>query len=505
VARLPTGPSARLSACSLACGLALALAGCATGPSFNKPSPAAPDDWTSWRSADDALRTTVGNARALPPDWWRAFGDPTLDRLVQRAFLASPDLRTAMLHFAQARAQRATVEAQRGPLVDATGGAVRQRQSEHGAGTRMIDVIGGDRSTLAQALSAPFTLYQMGFDASWEPDLWGRVRRAVEAADADVSGQAALLDLARLSLVSDVARSYFELRTTQRQIRLAREDIAALEDREGLLQARVNGGVADHLDLERQRAELTAVKARLPELLAQAGVSANQIALLLGERPGALRDELAAAPDGPTVLPDLALGLPSEVALRRPDIRAAEARLHRATASIGVARAELYPSIRLGARFGYESYLNGEFSAWGSRAWSIGPTLALPLFDRGRRKSVVQLRELEQQEAAVDYQKTVLKAWQEIDDALSGFTAEQQQERALQARMHSAGQAYELARARYDAGVADFLSVLDGQRGYLQARRDLAASEGRLGTRYVMVNKAIGNVPLPATEERTDR
>ena len=491
--RILRGQPSRLAVCLLA----LAMAGCAVGPDFVKPTPSAPDDWTSWRSADDALRTPVGNEQALPADWWRAFGDPTLDRLAQRAFEASPDLQTAALHFAQARAQRSTVEAQRGPQVNANGGAIRQRLSEYGASTRMIDAIGGDRSTLAQVLSEPFTLYQIGFDASWELDLWGRVRRSIEAADAEVSGQAALLDLARLSLISDVVRNYFELRTTQRQIRLAREDIAALEERVGLLEARVQGGIVDHLDLERQRAELAAVKAQLPGLLAQEGASANQIALLLGERPGALRNELAAvADDGRTALPDLALGLPSEVALRRPDIRAAEARLHRATASIGVAQAELYPSIRLGARFGYESYLSGEFSAWGSRTWSIGPTLSLPLFDRGRRKSVVQLRELEQQEAAVNYQRTVLKAWQEIDDALSGYTAEQQQERELQARMHSAGQAYELAQARYDGGMADFLSVLDSQRSYLQARRELAASEGRVGTRYVMVNKAIGNTQL---------
>ena len=153
------------------CLLALALAGCAVGPDFVKPTPATPDDWTSWRSADDALRMPVGNEQTLPADWWRAFGDPTLDQLAQRAFEASPDLQTAALRFAQARAQRSTVEAQRGPQVDASGGAVRQRQSEYGAGTRMIDAIGGDRSTLAQVLSEPFTFYQIGFDASWELDL----------------------------------------------------------------------------------------------------------------------------------------------------------------------------------------------------------------------------------------------------------------------------------------------------------------------------------------------
>ena len=176
-------------------------------------------------------------------------------------------------------------------------------------------------------------------------------------------------------------------------------------------------------------------------------------------------------------------------------IRAAEARLHRATANIGVAQADLYPSIRLGAHVGLRSYLSGEFSDWGSRAWSIGPSLSLPLFDHGRRKSVVELRKLEQQEAAVDFQRTVLKAWQEIDDALNAYTAERQQARQLAERARSAGDARKLALARYEGGAVDYTVALDSQRRYLQARRDLAASEGRLATRYVTVNKAIGNVP----------
>ena len=496
-----------------ACALALALAGCAVGPDFTRPETAAPDDWNSWRSADDALRAPLAATPALPSQWWLAFGDPVLNQLQQRALAASPDLRTAALRYAQARVQRGVVAAQRAPEIDASGGITRQRQSEYGAGTRMIDAIGGDRETLAKALSEPFTLYQAGFDASWELDLWGRVRRSIEGADADVVRQAALLDLARLTLASDLARNYFELRTAQRQIRLAREDIAALEDRMRILAARARGGTVGQLDLEQQRADLADTRAQLPPLLAQAAASINQIALLLGERPGALRDELAdqetgaginmdrgkgagkSTATGAPALPDLALGLPSEVARRRPDIRAAEARLHRATANIGVAQADLYPSIRLGAHVGLESYLSGEFSDWGSRAWSIGPSLSLPLFDHGRRKSVVELRKLEQQEAAVDFQRTVLKAWQEIDDALNAYTAERQQARQLAERARSAGDACKLALARYEGGAVDYTVALDSQRRYLQARRDLAASVGRLATRYVTVNKAIGNVP----------
>jgi NodT family efflux transporter outer membrane factor (OMF) lipoprotein len=500
-----------------ACALAFALAGCAVGPDFTRPETAAPDDWNSWRSADDALRAPLAATPALPSQWWLAFGDPVLNQLQQRAVAASPDLRTAALRYAQARVQRGVVAAQRAPEIDASGGITRQRQSEYGAGTRMIDAIGGDRETLAKALSEPFTLYQAGFDASWELDLWGRVRRSIEAADADVVRQAALLDLARLTLASDVARNYFELRTAQRQIRLAREDIAALEDRMRILAARAQGGTVGQLDLEQQRADLADTRAQLPPLLAQAAASINQIALLLGERPGALRDELAdretsaginmdggkgagkSTTTGAPALPDLALGLPSEVARRRPDIRAAEARLHRATANIGVAQADLYPSISLGAHLGLESYLSGEFSDWGSRAWSIGPSLSLPLFDHGRRKSVVELRKLEQQEAAVNFQQTVLKAWQEIDDALNAYTAERQQARQLAERARSAGDAYKLALARYEGGAVDYTVALDSQRRYLQARRDLAASEGRLATRYVTVNKAIGNVPRDAS------
>lgn len=479
--------------------LVLALTACASGPDFKPPSPPTPEDWSTWRSADDSLRVGLPKGKSLPADWWRAFHDPVLDALQQRAFQASPDLLTAALHFAQARAQRAMSAAQRGPDINLNGGVTRQRQSENGSGARMIDLMlpaGDQRDQLLSLMSAPFTLYQAGFDLSWELDLWGRVRRSVEAADADLARQGALLDLARLSLASDVARNYFELRTTQTRVRLTREDITALGDRLSLLEEQVRGGLINHLNLEQQRAQLAALKAQLPPLLAQEATHANQIAVLLGERPGALREELKpTAEETHAALPDLALGLPSEVARRRPDIRAAEARLHNATASIGVAQADLYPSIRLGARFGQESFISSEFADWGSHYWSIGPTLNLPLFDNGRRRSVVQLRELQQQEAAVAFQRSVLQAWQEIDDALNGYTAEQQQAENLLTRVEAAKAAYVLAQARYDGGVTDFTTVLDTQRSYIQARHDLAACQGRLNTRFVSLNKALGNAP----------
>jgi NodT family efflux transporter outer membrane factor (OMF) lipoprotein len=478
----------------LACCL---LAACAQGPNFVAPQAAAPDDWSAWTSNDPSLRLAVSTADSLPADWWRLYGDPVLDDLEQRAFAASPDLLTAGLHLAEARVQRRVTDAQRGPTVDASAAATRQRQSENAAGSRVLRAIAGDKAQpFIDLVSQPFTLYQAGFDFSWELDLWGRVGRSVEAADADVQRQAALLAWAHLSLASDVAQNYFELRTVQRQLRLMREDIAAMEQRLGLLQARVQAGVVDHLDLDRQGTELAALRAQLPPLLAQEGASANRVALLLGEHPGALRTQLQPrAEDPPLAIPDLAAGLPSELARRRPDIRAAEAQLHATTASIGVAQAELYPSIRIGASFGYQSYIPGAFTEWGSRNWSIGPSLDLPLFDQGRRRSTVQLRELQQQEAAVAWQKTVLQAWQEIDDALGAYAAERLQAQALEARSRSARDLWELVQARYQGGTVDYSTVIDAERGWLQARRDLAASQGRLGQRFAAVNKAIGNVP----------
>lgn len=484
------------------CLMMLNLAACSVGPDFKASTPDAPKDWSTWHSGAAGLASTKDVQGTPSPRWWHVFNDATLDRLQERAKQASPDVQTAALRFAQARVQRLTVAAQRGPEVNAGGRITRQRLSEFASSSRIIDSIsGGNRDAVSEALSKPFTLYQAGFDTSWEADVWGRVRRSVEAADADVEASAALLDETRLSIASELARNYFELRTSQRQLQIARQDIEALVERFVLMQTRASGGLTDDLDLERQRAQLANLRTEIPVWQEQETQSINRIGLLLGTPPGALQQELALTLNGtPSLdqeLPDYALGLPSEVAHRRPDIRVAEAELHQATASIGIAQADLYPSIRLGARFGYESFEKGRFGDWGSRTWSLGPTLDLPIFDNGRRRATVKLRELEQQQAAITYQKTVLKAWYEVDDALSGYAAEGEQHRQLQVKARSSAQSYEWAQARYRGGLTDFLTVLDTQRSYLQARRDLVASVGRLHTRFVAIQKAIGaGVPV---------
>lgn len=480
----------------VACALTLSLAGCAVGPDYVATKPVAPDGWNSWRSGDPSLAVPVKTSAPLQPDWWTALQDPVLDQLESRALVANADIQKAALHVAQSRAQRSTVAAQSVPSVNLNAGMNRQRISEYAGSTRIADALGPEGQQVIDLLSQPFNDYQAGVNASWELDLWGRIRRSIEAADADVGQQQALLQAARLSIAGDVANRYINLRTAQRQLQLTRDDIDAMTQRLSLIEARVRAGTLDHVPLDQQRSELSALKAQLPDLLAQVSANENQITTLLGEHPGALHDQLGVEHATPiNVPPDLSMGIPSDLAERRPDIRAAEQRLRNATATIGVAKADLYPRLTIGAQFGYESYLTGQFGDWASRTWSIGPSINLPLFDRGRRISVVQLRELQQQEAAVDYHHTVVQAWQEIDDALNAYAAERQRTEHLGARAQRAGEALGLIQVKFDVGTVDYIAVLDSERTDLQARRDLVSAQGQVALQYVAVNRAVGNTP----------
>jgi NodT family efflux transporter outer membrane factor (OMF) lipoprotein len=488
-----------------------ALAGCATvGPDFRKPPADAPASWSSARGGDASLHDTAIVDNSAPPsaEWWKAFGDPVLDRLEAQAAVASPDIRTAALRFAQSRAQRQATAARRGPRIDLDASAQRQRPSESGATSRTIDVLAPAerREALVKLLSQPFDVYEGGFDASWEPDFWGRVRRSVEAADARVDESGALFDGARLDVAAEVARRYVELRGVQRQVTLTRADVAAATERFRLLKARADRGMASDLDSARQQAQLAGLQARLPPLLEREAATLDQLSLLLGQSPGDLQAQLGGREaEGPTALPPLALGVPSGVARRRPDIRQAEARLHAATADIGVAVADLYPRITLGAGFAFESLHTGDFGDWGSRRWSIGPRLDLPVFDMGRRRSIVTLRKLEQQEAAIAYQKTVLRAWTDIDTALNAYAAERQRNERLAERERLSGDADTLAAARYAHGRTTYVEALDARRDLLSARRDKADSDALLAARYVAVCKALGGGDLaPADEAAPD-
>jgi len=477
--------------------LCLSLAACAVGPDYREPAVQAPAAYGDWHGGSPALRET-GLADGTAQSFAR-FDDPVLIDLQQQALAANHDLKSAALRFAQSRMARNVAAGAQGPQINAHAGATRQRQSESGAGTRMVDAIGpANREVLIEKLSDPFALYQAGFDASWELDLWGRVRRSVEAADAGMAEASSILRDVQLAVQLEVARNYYELRASQRQQALLQADLAAARHMTALAAARERGGLATGLEVEQQRSALAELEGRAPALLEQEAAATNRLTMLLAKPPGALQERLtaqqgAALPSGP----DLALGVPGEVMRHRPDIQAAEAHLQAATARIGVAVADLYPRITLGLSLSTESLDAGKFGDWGSRQWSLGPSLQLPIFDNGRRRATVELRKLEEQEAAIHFQKTVLKAWHEMDDALSAYAAARQRQQALAAREASARATLELAAARARRGMSDELPKLQAQRALLAVQRERAAGDSELALRLLAICKASGLAPQP--------
>jgi NodT family efflux transporter outer membrane factor (OMF) lipoprotein len=306
-----------------------------------------------------------------------------------------------------------------------------------------------------------------------------------------------LLRQVQLAVQLEVARNYYEMRSAQRQQALLQAELSALEEMATLVGARQRGGLATGSEVEQQEAALAELRGRLPALLELEAGASNRLTLLLAQPPGALQAQLAAASAAPVQGPDLALGVPGEVMRHRPDIQAAEARLQAATARIGVAMADLYPRVTLGVSLGVESLDAARFGDWGGRQWSLGPSLQLPIFDNGRRRATVELRELEQQEAAIDFRKTVLHAWHEMDDALSAYAAERQRQQALAAREASARATLALAEARARQGLSDHLALLQARRALHAMQHERAAGDAALALRLLGVCKAGGLAPQP--------
>lgn len=475
---------------------ALLLSGCSRlGPDFVSPDPDAPDSWSAWHSGAQETSAVAIDTDRPSGQWWNEFDDPILDDLQQRLIDAGPDLQSAALNFTRSRLQRRLADSARGVDVNAGGGVSRQKLSEYGTSTRMASISApANKDTLISALAEPYSLYQLDFDAGWEPDLWGRISRSIESAQANSEASAALLAQTRLGLSAELARAYFELRATQRQIVLLDGDITLAEDQLRLLEANREAGLVTESEVEDQRLRLSELRASLPSLKSASVITENAIATMLGERPGGLGELLTpeAATEEGAHMADLSLGVPSELARRRPDIRAAEAKLHAATAEIGVATADLYPRVTLTAGFGFESFEEGAFGDWGSHRWSIGPGFYLPIFNQGRLKTRVALTEVAQQQAAVEYQQAVLKAWQEVDNALSNYSAEQTRYRQLERKLASAQAQRQLTLANATAGLTDARAVLQAESQVLGVERQLVQSSTALKVQRVAIYKAIG-------------
>ena len=469
-----------MTAGRLAGAAALALAACTVGPDFHPPDPGAPGDWGVTR-VDVRSRTTSGEA---DPQWWTRFNDPELSSLAARVAAQNLDLQTAAERVLQARAQRQVVASQRLPRIDERSSYERTR----------VSPTGNPGAIVVAKPGAPleFDLFQNGLNSSWDLDLFGRVRRGVEAAEADT--QAAVEDRRGvvLAALADLAQDYLQLRGIQAQRAIAEHNQDLARQNTTLVHNRFDNGVATTLDMARARAQEATIAATVPPLRAQEAAVINAIGLLLGEPPRALEAELkprAAQPSVPALVP---VGLRAALVRRRPDLRQAEARLHSATAQVGVAEAEFYPDVTLNGSVELQSLrLKDAFSLY-SRAFEVGPTISLPIFQGGRLRGTLRLREAQQREAAVAFRRTLLGAWQEVDNALTAFAEAQAQERQVADAAAQNDIALRAARQRYAEGVVDFLDVNAAQAQLLQSQNDLANSRTQIATGLVTLYRALG-------------
>jgi len=467
--------------------LAVGLAGCSLGPDYQPQHPDLPASWLPAASpAPAGSRAVEDQARA---DWWNAFADPELSALESRVAAANLDVRAATLRLAQSRAQRRIAGAAEYPQI--TGQTFYQRLKPSAKGLFGQLEQGSKPGPPPNNLPSS-DLYQYGFDATWEIDLWGKVRRSIESADAEVDASAEARRDALLSMLAEVARDYLQLRGLQTQLRIDRDNLAIAEDLLSLTRKRADQGLNSQVDVANAGAQLATIAAELPQLEQGEIQAINRLSFLLAQPPGALAEELAAPHAVPPPPPEVPVGLPSQLAQRRPDIRQAEAELHAATAQIGVAKANFYPSITLFGSFAMQSTRLADLANWASRNEQIGPFVSLPIFEGGRLSGNLHLTEARQQEAALVYQRTVLAAWQEVADSLVAFQAEQRRREQIILAVQENRRALSLAREEYRNGVATYLQVLTAQQQLLAAERQEADSTTTVSTNLVALCKALG-------------
>ena len=444
-------------------------------------------------------------AKPVDTEWWKQFNDPELTSLVRRVAAGNLDVRAATFRLAQSRAQRGITAADQFAQVNGNTSYTRQLISKQG----VISAIGsgaggGSPGTQSNGLGGrqgsfptggasipPFDLFQGGFDASWELDLWGRVRRSVESADATLEASTEARRSQLLSSVAEVARDYVQLRGTQATLKITRDNLASAQESAMLTGERFKGGLATDLDVANAQQQVEATAANIPQLEQQEAQSINAIGLLLGMPPAALRTELSPRKPVPPVPPRVPVGLPSELAQRRPDIRQAEAQLHAATADIGMAKADFYPRLTLSGSVALQA-LQVRNLGWSAGTYSFGPSLTIPIFEGGRLRRTVELREAAQQEAAINYQRTVLQAFTDVDNALVAYAAEQRRRTRLAAQAVQSRRALNLAQSRFRQGLSDFLEVLTAQRTLLSSEQQLSDSTATVSANLVSLYKALG-------------
>ena len=455
---------------ALVLGLLFLVTGCvALGPDYNAPEIKTASDWS------------INNDPALLPkddlvkEWWKLFNDPLLNELIEEAEKSNFDLLSAMARVEETRARLGAVAGELYPGIDAQAGVKRQRTSENSGRPETLE-----------------TYYSPGIGASWEIDLFGRIRRSVESANAELEATKEDRTDVMISLYSNVSLTYLQIRTNQARLEAANSNIKSQEQLLELTRSRLENGLATELDLRQAERLLARAEADVPPIRIAISQDINNLGVLLGKRPGALYSLLMEKKEIPLPPAKATIGVPADLLRQRPDIRRAERQLASQTAKIGVTKAALYPSFSLTGSFGFESIDSSDLFDAGSRVFSFGPSLRWNIFSGGRIRSLVKAQDAVTKRYLFGYEQSVLNGLREVENALKAYVEDRVRLAALERSVKAAKQSVILSTDLYRQGLVDFQPVLDAQRDQFNYENLLASARGNSAANFVRLYAALG-------------
>ncbi len=463
----------------------LMVSGCvAVGPEYVQEEPVSSKSWHT--KLQDGLTSEQIDPVNLAR-WWEVLEDSQLATLEERAIQGNLNLQVAQSRIREARAMRGISRAQFLPTLDTDATATKSRSSKNsGTGTES-------------------EMYSAGFDASWELDVFGGVKRSVESAQAELEATQENFNDLQVTLLAEVALNYVEVRTYQSRLDVSRANIKIQLESYELNDSRFQAGIIGELAVQESLRILESSRSQIPALEAGLDAAKNRLAVLLGENPGNLHEELAATQPLPSLPLSIAVGIPAETLRHRPDIRRAERELAAQTARIGVATADLYPKFRLFGTLGLEALSVGDLLQTSSKTWGLGPRVTWNLFDAGAIRQNIEIQNTRQEQALIHYELTILRALEEVENALVAYATEQQRRDLITNAAVAAERAAELADDQYQAGLVNFNNVLDAQRALLILRDELARSNGTSISNLVRLYKALGGgwTSIPFDKKQT--
>jgi len=480
----------------------LALSACMMGPNFQAPKPAVPGSYTD----DMTSKGGYVSGDSVNPQWWDSFNDPELTALEQKAVAQNLDLQIATERLLESEAQAQIEGAVLYPSISGAGSWTHEFPSKEGvfglfgsaagASTAASSVANGSTNAVGGGAisfsTGALDIYQYGLQTQYDFDLWGKNRRTVEAAVAAARSSEEARRAALLNVETAVATNYIQLRGTELLINITQKNLDAANQLVQLTNERQLAGLTTSLDVANAKATAASIQSQIPTLIASRDAQIGQIGLLLGETPDGLPADLANAAPVPLTPPNVPVGLPSDLLNRRPDVREATQNLHEATAEVGVADAQFYPDISLSASASLQALQFKDLNEWSALTYAMGPNVTLPIFAGGQLRGQLKLNKAKEREAAVNYAKTVLTAFTQVNTALTNYAQEHDTLDALNTDVQQSNIALGLAEDQYKQGLSDYLTVLDAQESYLQAQQNQAQSIERMGTDLVNLYQALG-------------